>query len=517
MTSNAVVTPHRLSARAARDTLTAGGNAVDAAVAAVAAQGVVAPETCGVGGDLFALIHAPGWERPRALNSSGRAGSRASADEIRRSGAGEIPGDHPAVVTVPGCVDGMETLVTTMGRLGLDQVLAPAISYAADGFDVSTEQAAAFSGRSAMYGSHPAVSDFYPGGKPAAKGEHVRRPDLARVLGEVAAGGRAAFYEGEPGADIVEAVGGLITAEDLKVGQAEWIEPIGLSVFGLDCWTIPPNSQGYLGPATLAVFEMLDPPDDPADPLWWHLLIEAYRCVAWERDDLVSDPDTLALPADLLLDHSRLQRAAAAVDRERAGAWPDRVGAMGGTAYLCVADGEGMAVSIIQSNYRGLGSPFGARRSGFLLQDRGLGFALTPGHPNELGPGKRPLHTLSPTLWTGEGRPRWTLGTRGGAVQPQLIAQMAARAIRGGLPLDEAQSAPRWTIRDFGPSSLPMPLLEPDTPDTVVRALEAKGHDITVVDGPQPGWGPVSIIEVDGEVRRAAADPRVDTAEALVF
>lgn len=517
MTPNAVVTPHRLSARAAHDVLTAGGNAVDAAVAAVAAQGVVAPETCGVGGDLFALIHSPGWERPRALNSSGRAGSKVSADAIRHTGASQIPDDHPAVVTVPGCVDGMETLITSMGRLGLDEVLAPAIGYAAEGFEVSKEQAAAFSGRSAIYSSNPAVSDFYQGGSPAARGDRVSRPDLARVLEEVAAGGRAAFYEGAPGADIIEAVGGLITPEDMEVRQAEWVEPIGLGVFGLDCWTIPPNSQGYLAPATLAVFEMLDPPDDTTDPLWWHLLIEAYRCVAWERDDLVSDPDTLALPADLMLDQSRLQRAATAVDREQAGEWPNRIGAIGGTAYLCVADGEGLTVSIIQSNYRGLGSPFGARRSGFLLQDRGLGFTLTPGHPNELGPGKHPLHTLSPTLWTGDARPRWALGTRGGAVQPQLIAQVAARAVRGGLPLEEAQSAPRWTIRDFGPSSRPMPFLEPETPDAVVKGLETRGHQVTLVDGPQRGWGPVSVIGLDGDERWAAADPRVDTAKALVF
>lgn len=517
MTSNAVVTPHRLSAQAARDVLVAGGNAVDAAVAAVAAQGVVAPETCGVGGDLFALVHAPGWDRPKALNSSGRAGSRASSEAIRETGAGEIPLDHPAVVTIPGCVDGMETLVRSLGRLDLGQVLGPAIGYAREGFQVSTEQAAAFSARSAIYSSNPAVAEFYPGGSAIGKGEEVRRPALARVLEEVAAAGRAAFYEGTPGADIVETVSGLITPEDLEVDQAEWIEPIGLNVFGLDSWTIPPNSQGYLGPATLAVFEMLDPPDDTMDPLWWHLLIEAYRSVAWERDDLVADPDNLALPANLLLDQSRLERAAAGVDADRAGVWPDRVGSGGGTAYLCVADAGGMLVSIIQSNYRGTGSPFGAPRSGFLLQDRGLGFSLTPGHPNELGPGKRPLHTLSPTLWTESGGPRWALGTRGGAVQPQLIAQVAARAIRGSARLGDAQGAPRWTLADFGPSSPPAPALEPDTPDTVLAGLVARGHQITTVDGPQRGWGPVSIIELDGEVRHAAADPRVDTATALVF
>jgi gamma-glutamyltranspeptidase/glutathione hydrolase len=308
-----------------------------------------------------------------------------------------------------------------------------------------------------------------------------------------------------------------MTLEDLAVSQAEWIDPIGVEVAACRAWTIPPNSQGYLGPATLAVFELLDPPDDPSDPSWWHLLIESYRCLAWERNDLVADPDSLALPADLLLSSDRLQRAAESVDRERAGSWPASIGSISGTAHLCTADEQGMAVSIIQSNYRGTGSPFGAAGSGFLLQDRGLGFTLMPGHPNELAPGKRPLHTLSPTLWTEGDQPRWVIGTRGGAVQPQLIAQVAARAVLFGTDLDEAQRAPRWTVSDFGPGSSPHPTVEADTPGSVVSGLRSRGHEVSVAAEPQPGWGPLSIIEIDGDRRRAAADPRVDTTAALVF
>jgi gamma-glutamyltranspeptidase/glutathione hydrolase len=497
--------------------LQAGGNAVDAAVAAVAAQGVVSPETCGLGGDLFALIHAPGWERPRALNASGRSGSNVDAERLRREGANAIPRDHPAAVTVPGCVDGMTSLISALGTIDLSGVLAPAIDLAEHGFEVSTEQASAFGRQAGVYRDNPAVAGFYPGGRPVERGETVMRPDLARTLRDVASSGRRAFYQGQAGEDIVAALGGTVVQEDLDRSQAEWTDPIGVQVAGLSAWTIPPNSQGYLGPAALAVFEMLQPPSDPESPDWWHLLIEAFRCVAWERNDLVSDPETVALPADLLLDDQRLARAASTVDPRHSGVWPAGMGSVSSTAYLCVVDASGLAVSIIQSNYNGTGSPHGAARSGFLLHDRGLGFTLMPGHPNELAPGKRPLHTLSPTLWTDGDQPRWTLGTRGGSVQPQLVAQLAARAILGGVDLEDAQVAPRWTVFDFGPGASSTPSFEPGIDEVVLTELRSRAHDLTVVDGPQPGWGPMSLIELDGSVRRAAADPRVDTTAALVF
>lgn len=517
MTSNAVVTPHHLSAEAGRHVLSSGGNAVDAAVAAVAAQGVVAPETCGVGGDLFALVHAPGWDRPRALNASGRAGSRANAEELREAGLVDIPGHHPAAVTIPGCVDGMVALLSELGGLEAKEVLQPAIDLARDGFEVSTEQARAFGRQADVYSENAAVAAFYPDGHPVERGDVVERPELATTLEAVATGGREAFYDGPAGEDISAAVGGLITRDDMTVSQAEWADPISARASGLEVWTIPPNSQGYLGPATLAIFEMLDPPDDPGDPMWWHLMIEAYRCLAWERDDLVSEPDTAPLPAHLLVDLDRLARAAATVSRDHTGSWPTPAGPLSGTAYLCTADSDGMAVSIINSNYRGTGSAFGAARSGFLLQDRGSGFTLTSGHPNELKPGKRPLHTLSPTLWTDGSTPRWVLGARGGAVQPQLIAQVAARAIMAGENLDQAQGAARWTTSDFGPGTGSKLTFEPGVPSQVIDGLQSRGHDITTLEGRHPGWGPLSIIELDGAHRRAAADPRVDTTAALVF
>ena len=517
MTGSAVATPHLHSAEAARHILVNGGNAVDAAIAAVAAQGVVAPETCGVGGDLFALVHRPGWERPRALNSSGRAGSNADARALREAGHQDVPRDHPLTVTIPGCVDGLVALSDELGTLPLARVLDPAITLARQGFRVSTEQADAFDRMASVYRENPAVSEFYPDGATVAKYDVVTRPTLGDTLEAVAEGGRDAFYQGRPGEDIMTAVNGLITLDDMTASQAEWTEPIGVDVAGFTTWTVPPNSPGYLGPASLAVFEMLNPPEDTGDPLWWHLLIEAYRCVAWEHTDLVADPDHAPLPNELLLDRNRLERAAGTVDRGHAGTWPQGMGGVSGTAYLCVADEEGTAVSIIQSNYRGTGSVFGAARSGFLLQDRGGGFSLTPGHPNELGPGKRPLHTLAPTLWTEDTSARWILGSRGGAVQSQLVSQIAARAILGDQDLEAAQAAPRWTVSDSGPFAEPALTVEPGVDPAIIDGLESRGHRVTETPGPQKGWGPVGIIELNGEARVTARDPRVDTTAALVF
>lgn len=517
MTSRAAAAPHHLSAEAGRLVLATGGNAVDAAISMVATQGVVAPETCGLGGDLFALVHRPGWPTPRALNASGRAGSNVDPEGLRRDGHTEIPPEDPATVTIPGCVAGLAILSSELGSLSLGDALSPAIELANSGFEVSTEQSLAFTRQAGRYRHNQAVDAFYPGGVPVKKGTTVRRPSLGFTLSQIADHGPETFYLGRAGEDIVEAVSGLITVADLEQSHADWITPISAQVAGLSAWTIPPNSQGYLGPGTLAVFEMLDPPQDPSDPRWWHLLIEANRCLSWERNDLVADPLNAPLPMDLLLDQSRLQRAAETVSETRAGVWPSRKGDPASTAFMAVADENGMAVSIIQSNYRGTGSPFGAARSGFLLQDRGGGFSLTPGHPNELGPGKRPLHTLSPTIWTDGTEPRWILGTRGGSIQPQLIAQVGARAILAERDLDEAQAAPRWAVSDFGPYSDPHLTVEPGVAREIVEGLRARGHRVDEVDAIQPGWGPVSIIELDGDTRRTARDPRVDTTAALIF
>jgi gamma-glutamyltranspeptidase/glutathione hydrolase len=490
-----------------------GGNAVDGAIAANAVQGVVAPETCGVGGDLFALVHDPETPTPAVLNASGRAGRGVNAEALRADGLITIPYSHPEAVTTPGCVDGWSELAERFGSLPLDRLLEPAIGHATNGFAVSAELASALRKLQQRLASQSPATNLYPGGLAPAAGDLVRRPDLAATLKTISSGGSRAFYQGEPGRAISRATGQQITKEDLAEVRSDWVEPLALDVFGLTGWTVPPNSQGYLTLATAWVFERLNPPDDPDHPDFVHLLIEAYRAVAWDLGDLVADPDFAPLAQNELLDPARLSARLAGISRPSAAAWPMATAPPGGTAYLCVVDRKGMGVSLIQSNYTGFGGGIGVEGAGFFLHNRGAGFNLSPGHPNELAPGKRPLHTLSPTLWTKNGRLELLLGTRGGSYQPQLLAQVSAHLLHRGLSPAESQARPRWVI-DHQPERV---RLEATAGQRTVEELISKGHDVETAADIESGWGPVSLIRVEPTgLRVAAADPRVATALAAV-
>ena len=508
----AVASPHHLTSVTAATILDDGGNAIDAAVAANAVQGTVAPETCGIGGDLFALVWVPGTDAPLALNASGPAGSGVSAQALRDLGLNEIPGDHPAAVSIPGAVGGWASLVDRLGSRPLDTLLAPAIDLAVGGFPASTELSRAFTARADRLSGQTSAESLYPNGAPPSPGDRITRPLLAETLERIASDGADGFYRGPVAEDIVAATNGGISLEDLAAYRPDWVEPATTDVLGRTGWTIGPNSQGYVTLAALRLFELSGATFDPADPESHHRLVEAYRIVAAERDDLVADPDLAPLsPADLL-DDERLELLAAGIgDRAGDHRLPSR--RPGGTAFLCVVDASGMAVSFIQSNYRGIGTNIGAGRSGFILHDRGSGATLEPGHPNELAPGRRPFHTLAPTLWSSGDRPTLVLGTRGGHQQPQLLAQVAAHLFAGDEPW-EAQARPRWTIPDAGVDGGLR--LEPGFDDAIVEGLGARGHEAEVTTMPTGGWGPVSLITLGaGGLLTAAADPRVDTAMAM--
>ncbi len=495
--------------------IASGGNAIDAAIAADAVLGVVAPETCGIGGDLFALIHRPGMKRPDVLNASGRAGAGADPEKLRGQGHRTMPPFDHQTVTVPGCIDGWEALLARYGSRDLPAILAPAIRLAMDGFPASIELVGALTRRNEL-ARQTAARVLYRDGAPPAVGARLRRPDLASTLKTIAARGREGFYLGRVGEGIVQATDGVITLADLERVQADWTEPLGTKVFGLTGWVVPPNSQGYLTLAAGAVFEQLGPPDDPEDPQSWHLAIEAYRSMAADRNDLVADPAFAPEPPEALVSDVRISERAGRIDPARAGDFVPPSPAPGGTAYLAAIDAEGLAVSFIQSNFMGIGSGLGAGDAGFFLHNRGAGFDLRPGHPNELAPGKRPLHTLAPSLWTRDDRIACLLGARGGDYQPQLLLQVALRCLSAGIELSDAQARPRWMVEPIDDAS-PVVAVEAHTPRETIDHLDQLGHRVSVRSGIQHGWGPVSVIMIDNEGKRtAAADPRVATATAAV-
>ena len=498
------------------DVLSRGGNAIDAAIAANAVQGAVAPETCGIGGDLFALV----WEsdaaaRPVALNASGWAGSNVSASSMRAEGLTTIPNDHPASVSIPGAVAGWFALAERFGSIDVATLLEPAIRHATDGFPASTEFVRATSARRQQLGAQPSGAELLASGP--AVGVAVRRPLHAATLSRIAELGLDGFYAGPVAESIAAATEDLVTVEDLAAYEPEFIDPISKELFGATGWTIGPNSQGYLTLATLRILELVNGGYDPTDGESHHQLMESYRALAHERDDVVTDARHAPSSGADLLDDARLEAIADQIGPD-AGTYPRPSRQPGGTAYLCVMDRSGMAVSLIQSNFHGLGSGIGAGESGFLLHSRGAGANLIEGHPNELQPGKRPLHTLSPTIWTRNGRLSLVLGTRGGHQQPQLLAQVAANHLAHGDEPWLAQSRPRWHMSDVGPSTKSVSRVEPAMSGQIIDELRRRGHAVEIVEpGSTRGWGPVSMISVDADgLRTAGADPRVETSCALV-
>ncbi|MDE0653341.1 MAG: gamma-glutamyltransferase [bacterium] len=489
--------------------LASGGNAVDAVVATAAVLAVVAPNTCGMGGDMFALV-GTGEGAPLCLNGSGRAPSGASAEQLRADGHEAMPRlHHPAAVTVPGCVDGWLALHSRLGIVNLPEVLGAAHAYAADGFAASADLADAAPDVATSAGNTDIPGDL-------RAGDTVRRPGSARALEAVAAGGREAFYGGEFGEGLLGLAGGLFSTDDLATPVADWVEPATVGAWGHRIWTVPPNSQGYLILAAAALAQELDLPTDPADPDWAHWLIEAARAVGSFRPARLSD----AADVEELLDPDHLADLRRRVLTGDTPVTP--LGGAGDTTYLCAADAD-MAVSLIQSNAMGFGSRLVAGSTGIFLHNRGLGFNLDPGHPACYGPGRRPPHTLSPALVsTLDGRNRAVLGTMGGDAQPQVVLQMLARLLHCGETPAEILGAGRWLL--LGPDAFatwtpgwrPPVALEPHAPTGWATGLAGRGHDVVGLDQNPKLSGHAHLIDVspDGTLS-GAAEPRTALAAAV--
>jgi gamma-glutamyltranspeptidase/glutathione hydrolase len=504
----AVCAVDHLAAEAGVQILRSGGNAVDAAIATSAVLAVTTQHMCGLGGDLWALVHVPGDERPVAVNASGRAGSGADPQRLRDEGHRTMPlFDDIRSVPVPGCVDGWCLLHAELGRLPLADVLAPAASYAADGFPASPT----------LVRAAPLVAER-PGGEAFRAATHpgaiVRRPGVARTLEAVGTDGRAAFYDCEFGKGLLALGQGEYVEDDLAVGHANVVTPLSVEVWDRLLWTVPPNSQGYLTLAAAWIAAGLPLPDDSDDPLWAHLTIEAARLASYDRDDVLHEHADGAA----LIDAARLQRRRDSIRTDAVALLPPERYADGGTICLCAVDSDRMGVSLIQSNAAGFGSLLAETSTGIFLQNRGIGFSLQPGHAAEYGPRRRPPHTLSPAMLTHRnGALDTVFGTMGGDAQPQVLLQLVARLLHSGEDVGSAIAAPRWVLCGAPPAGNGFDTWQAGGPVQVHIEAEAPaawdaladiGHD--VVRHPPLGYnvGHAHAIAVRGDALEAAADPR---------
>ncbi|MEN3534286.1 gamma-glutamyltransferase [Microbispora sp. ZYX-F-249] len=501
-----VCTVDHLASAAGVAILDRGGNAVDAAIAANAVLAVTAPHMCGLGGDLFALVHDGSNDGAvSALNASGRAGSGADPARLRAEGLDRMPHLYDIrSVPVPGCADGWLALHERHARLPLADLLAPAIRLATEGFPASP-----LLGPVADFvGTLPGAGDFASARRP---GDVIRRPGVARALTALGEGGRAGFYQGEFGEGLLKLGGGEYTEEDLARPGADWVEPLSVEVFGHRVWSVPPNSQGYLLLLALEILAELGPPADPADPRWAHLLVESARAAGHDRLDVLHEGAVAPL--------GTAGARGALVDPGRRSPLPDVPTGPGDTTYLCVVDGDGMGVSLIQSNASGFGSLLFEPGTGINLHNRGIGFSLTPGHPAEYGPRRRPPHTLCPALVTRpDGTLRTVIGTMGGDAQPQILLQLVTRLLAHGQTPGEVIGAPRWELGTGGTGFdtwRSAPLVEVEEGAPWADGLRERGHAVETIPYGS-NFGHAHLIDIlPSGVLAGAADPRALIGAAL--
>lgn len=508
-----VATSQPLAAQAGLRMLLAGGTAADAAVAAAAALNVVEPMSTGIGGDLFALVYEAATGEVHALNASGRAPLSLTPQVFADAGLTSVPLSGWLPVTVPGAASGWESLVSRFGKLSLADVLAPAIGYAADGFPVSEIIASGWERGAPRLALHPAAAATYlPNGRAPHFGERFRQPNLAETLRAVARGGAAAFYTGEVAAAIVaasEREGGYLRREDLAQHRADWVAPIAASYRGHTVYECPPNGQGL---TALLALTMLDGVDlqslGAGSPEALHYQIEALRLAFADAATQIADPDAMRVTPEQLLaaagERRRLIVPGRAMELAPATILP------GGhdTVYVTAVDGDGNAVSLINSLYFGFGAAVVAGETGVCLQNRGAGFVLEPGHPNALAPGKRPYHTIIPCMVTRDRRLFASFGVMGGFMQPQGHVQMLVNMLDFGMMPQQALDAPRFELLDPYARSAAVAL---EHGGAMEALLAGYGHEVIAErEGPFGfGGGQIIIVGNDGTLI-GGSDPRKD-------
>ncbi|HPN78825.1 gamma-glutamyltransferase [Dokdonella sp.] len=498
-----VATSQPLATQIGLDILKRGGTAVDAAIAANAALGLMEPTGNGMGGDLFAIVWDAKTAKLYGYNGSGRSPKSLSLAWFKQNGHAKIPSYGPLPVTTPGAVDGWFALHDRFGRLPMKDVLAPAIGYAREGFPLSELIAYYWQLSVPRLGKYPGFSEqFTIDGHAPAKGEIWKNPNLARTLETIAKGGRDAFYKGAIAhtiADYMKANGGFLSYEDLAAHQGQWVEPVSTNYRGYDVWELPPNGQGIAALQMLNILEGYDLRSygfGSAEHI--HLFVEAKKLAFADRAKFYADPDFVRAPVAQLIskEYANERRKLIAMDKaaDQVAAGGLKLG--GDTIYLTTADRWGNMVSLIQSNYRGMGSGMTPPGLGFILQDRGEMFVLKEGHANTFAPGKRPFHTIIPAFVTKDGKPWLSFGVMGGDTQPQAHALIVSNLIDFGMNLQEAGDAPR--ILHDGSTSPEGQVdemtdggaiqLETGFDYATVRALMRMGHKVEFANGIYGGY-----------------------------
>lgn len=507
-----ITADHPLAAQAGASILEAGGNAVDAAIAANLVMTVVRPHMCGIGGDLFALVYMAETKKFEALNASGRAPGAATLDFYHEQGYSVMPETGILTPTVPGAIAGWQAFLEKYGTMGLDRLLTKAIGYAENGFPVYKELKEAILERREFLQRSPAAAEtFLRNGKVPGVGELLLQPHLAESYKILAEQGPEAFYRGSLGRALIDyskTAGGLFSDQDLADHTVSWHAPLKTNYKGYEICTQPPNSQGI---ALLMQANMLEN-HDPANtgfghPELVHRMVESKKLAFADRDRYVCDPDFSAVPIERLLDKAYAKKQLQRIDPDTAAREVEATDFTGGddTVYLAVVDGNGNAVSLIQSLFEAFGSCVMIPETGMMLHNRGRGFSLDPAHANCLEPGKRPYHTLHPAMILREGRPYIVMGTPGADGQTQTLIQLTASMLEFGADVQEAMEAPRWRSEPDGTL-----LMESRFSAETVADLRARGHHVIIESDWSRVMGSSQAIQIDADsgVLMGGADPR---------
>jgi len=444
-----VATSHPLATQIGIDILKQGGNAIDAAIAANAAIGLMEPTANGIGGDLFAIVWIEKDKKLYGLNASGRSPQNLTLDYFKDNKFEKIPAYGPLPVSVPGCVDGWFELHDRFGKMNMKNVLNPAINYAENGFPVTELVSYYMNIASKNFNTYANFKEtYYVNGRTPKKGQLFKNPDLANTLKIIAKQGRKGFYEGEIAETISKFIidqGGFLSYGDLKNHESDWIEPVSTNYRGYDVWELPPNGQGI---AALQILNLLEGFDIRSmgfgSAEYIHHFVEAKKIAFADRAKYYADMNFNKIPVDYLISKDYANKRRNEIDPNKS-ARIVKAGEIenGDTIYLTTADSEGNLVSLIQSNYRGMGSGMVPSGLGFMLQDRGELFSLEEGHFNVYEPSKRPFHTIIPAFITKDDKPYVSFGLMGGAMQPQGHAQIVINLIDFDMNLQEAGDAPR--------------------------------------------------------------------------